>query len=291
MEPTHLIADFMRANPWAITLSLLLFIMLVYWGYNTYLGSEWYNRKRNYGWQETIRKRVGLSSEIWDRLSYVQRCAVKDIWASCNANGVALKLESGTMVSYTGEESSESKVSGYFLGDEQGHSPVLSAAAGKDPQDFIDVLLHESCHMDQWSEGSKVWKDLWIEGRDAYDILWDWMGCKTDMDESRIEQVVLRCMACELDCERRVVEKLRKYNMGDRVDEYCQKANSYIWGYYVSKLRRRWYSVPPYEVKEVWGRMPRLLMELDEYRRMDWETLTYYDRFCFSNKVGRAIEN
>ncbi len=269
---------------WWVTLGLLLFILSLYWVYGFYTGSKWYRGKSESGWQERLRSNLGLPVSLWSGLDYEQRCVVRDVWATCNANGVKMALGAGPMVGLSG---TEAMVSGYFSGDEDGSSPVLSVGAGKDPQSFIEVLLHESCHMDQWAEGSDVWKGLRKGGRDCYDILWDWLESKVEMEESRIEDVVSSCMACELDCERRVLEKIVRYGLDISVEQYAQKSNSYIWGYYVTKLRKRWYSVPPYEVGEVWGRMPKRLMRLEEFMRMDWETLTYYDRFCFGGK-GRG---
>lgn len=251
-----------------------------------YVNSRNYTPKRNAGWQERIRKELDVIPQTWNNLTYEDRKVIRDIWAKCNSNGVELDLSDETSVPYPG---GMSRVSGYFMGDELGTKPRLCVATGKPTSEWMTILLHESSHMDQWSEDCEVWKDGFIGGEDVYDILQEWLDGKRELDNSQQDDVISRCVAIELDCEKRTVKKMASCGMLWYIHDYIRKANAYIWSYYMVKMRRRWYSVPPYEVFEVWGPMPDRFMEKGEYLKMSWETSMAFDVKCFGYR--KADEN
>ena len=127
-------------------------------------------------------------------------------------------------------------VSGYFLERIKNKPGILEVASGKCIGDWLPILVHESCHMDQWDEKTDVVKmfdsvdsiilDNWIEGK--------------DYSEKTINKVVNAYIEIELDCEKRSVLKIKKYKLPIDINNYIQKANSYIFFYTYLKSSRKW---------------------------------------------------
>lgn len=257
-------------------LAALILLGLVLW--RVYLGAWVQDLRREYGWQARIRRTIGILETTWNNLTYEDRCFIRDTWAKCNSNGVVLDLQNEDRVAYPG---GESRVSGYFLGDDLGEKPRLCVAIRKPTTDWMTVLMHESSHMDQWVERCDVWRQGFRDDRDVYDVLQDWLDHKVELSADEQDDVVGRCMAIELDCEKRTLDKMRKLGMHMYTYDYVRKANAYIWSYYMVKVRRRWYAKPPYEVFEVWGGMPDMFMDLERYTSMTWEMSSVFDRHCF----------
>lgn len=266
------VPDFIRANSWVLPGVLAVLVLSAYWLYDSAL-------EGGLPVFRGLRSRLGVSRQAWSSLSEGQREMVKDISESCRRNGVRLVLSESERLDYP---DSGNKVSGYFSDSGEDEGPILKVAIGRDADEWVQVLLHESSHMDQWSERSYAWEMCVMDGRDVYETFMDWLDGKRACSDYEIERVVRRCMEVEYDCERRTVAKLEKYGMDGKIDEYIQKSNSYIWSYYVMRIKRRWYSVPPYSVRSLWERMPKRFLEFDEYFRMDWETLTSFTKFCFN---------
>jgi hypothetical protein len=153
-----------------------------------------------------------------------RRAFVAGVKLECKRLGVRFVQGKGKTVWCGG-----SRVSGYF--DET--SKVL-AFAGK-RKDWIEILSHESCHMDQWSEQAKVWTSLgdasyafdqWLEG--------------TDLPKRVSRKHAMAVLRMELDCEQRAVRKLIASGVKFDRKRYVQKANAYLFLYHWLLETRRW---------------------------------------------------
>jgi len=99
---------------------------------------------------------------------------------------------------------------------------------GKDVKYWFPVLMHESSHMDQYIENDPTWvnnlgleqTDKWIDGDDGVDL-------------NIISEEIRTSMDVEINCEKRTIEKIKKFNLEDilDIDEYIQKSNAYILFY------------------------------------------------------------
>lgn len=97
---------------------------------------------------------------------------LNDVGMKCIQHGISLNLHNGTNVLYNGDGT---LCSGYFNGSNVPEERVLAVAFNKPTRDWLPVLLHESCHMDQYLEQVKAWTDLDMpDGSDALDILFSW---------------------------------------------------------------------------------------------------------------------
>jgi hypothetical protein len=173
-----------------------------------------------------------------------------DTMGVCQKNGIKLKLSGGRYVRmYTGN------CTGYF--DEEN----LAVALNNPISLWLGILVHESCHLDQYLNGTQVW-----DGIDKHlNRVESWVTTrKRFCGNERAEESLRRVLKMELDCERRAVKKIQKYDLPLSVDSYCRGANAYLFSYPASLRWRKWFP-QPYKNKTLLAKMPNYLLNLDEY--------------------------
>lgn len=178
---------------------------------------------------------------------------VDDIKQACTTNNITTYFPPTAHVEVGG-----SFCSGYFAHNDRGKGPKLVVAFGKPEIEYLPVLIHESCHMDQYLEQCDVWKDIIVDiNKDTTDLMFEWFAGK-EVDDPM--DLIKRSMAVEIDCEKRTVEKIKEYELQDILDiaEYTQKANSYVFYYLYSYWTRRFYEPgkEPYNNPSVWTCAP-----------------------------------
>lgn len=178
---------------------------------------------------------------------------VKWVKRQCKKYGVKCELRNVKYLKINGTI----RCSGYF--DDTDSQPKLVVAMNQ--SDWLGILVHEYCHLTQWSDGIPLWKsaetslvkvDEWLSGEEVENIE-DHLAIVRDL---------------ELDNEKRSVELIRKWGLGIDVDNYIQKANAYVQFYNYLGKTRRW-SKPnnaPYSNKNVVNAMPTTFRM--NYKRM-----------------------
>lgn len=141
---------------------------------------------------------------------------------------------------------------GYFDDIER----LLACGMGKDVSQWLPILLHESCHMDQFLEQIPEWtNNLGMNELDK------WLGGDNNLDQSIIDKEIQTSVAVELDNEKRTVNKIKKWGFDNfiNVEEYIQKSNAYVLFYPWMRKNRKWYTLgkEPYNNKEIVSRMPK----------------------------------
>lgn len=185
-----------------------------------------------------------------------------DLKKQCKQHGIRLYLPKTKNVKFNSKDFS----SGYF--DEE----TLACATAR--KDYITTLIHESCHLDQYLEKSKLWEACTDNEFD------DWLaGRYVENPEKHIDAYKW----LELDCEKRSVKKFKKYGIPFNESEYIQKANAYVQFYNYMKYSRRWCSKKntPYTNKNVWGEMPKVFVRKSWYKAIS----EYGLRLFIRNKI------
>ena len=141
---------------------------------------------------------------------------LNDLIEECQNNNVTLKLEYKKNIALY-----NTKFDGYFAAS---NPLVLAVATKKDLDKWLEVLVHESCHLDQHLE-----ETFSIE-IDNFKILNDWIS-GTPQKKTKVIQAVNTIKKYELDCEKRGVEKIIKYNLPIDTELYIKKSNIYIFYY------------------------------------------------------------
>ena len=183
---------------------------------------------------------------------------ILDITKKCLKNNISLHLVAKDSV----EADENITCSGYF--DEKD----LVVACKK--KDWLDILVHESCHMDQFIGKYPLWKDS-----DKSMLQFDaWLGGKK-VSRKQLVIYVQNVIEMELDCEKRSVKKIKKYNLDIDLNNYRQQVNAYLWSYWATLRDRKWYPFP-YNKPHIVREMPKTFLSLDEYFNPEIEILELY---------------
>lgn len=138
-----------------------------------------------------------------------------DLLSKCIDNGVDLKIFN----------KKSHKGCGGFVDDKQ----FVCAVKRKDK---LDLMVHESCHLDQKLEKDPIWfnDDLIDSATGVWYNVWytDW---NSNNPEKSLKAFQAMCKL-EIDCDVRAVEKIKKYNLDIDLKSYIRGANCYHAGYY-----------------------------------------------------------
>ena len=128
------------------------------------------------------------------------------------------------------------KCTGYF--DEE----TLAVATKRNEAAWFEVFIHETCHMDQFLEKIPAWNRK-IKKRhcplEMYELYTDNL---IDVSEDTAIDIQKYCVEIEWDCEKRSVEKIKKFDLGIDTDKYIKKANLYLFLYPFSFRQKKWHS-------------------------------------------------
>jgi hypothetical protein len=153
------------------------------------------------------------------------------------------KITTGAMT-YTGEATAER----------------LEIAVGGDWKDWIGILVHETCHLDQHIEDPSTF----VRADDSLKRISDWLERKTDACEVHDFREILQL---ERDCEERALRKMHDFNLPVDTKDYAQRANAYLASYGPALRHRAW--IPqPYRSDSICSRMPSdKILGVDEVLR------------------------
>jgi hypothetical protein len=185
---------------------------------------------------------------------------IADISHKCIENKINFRLEYTNQVTVN-----DIPCSGFF--DEES---LVVATKKKTLQDWLDVLIHESCHLDQFVEKSPVWcpDDIGLY------IVENWIQNKK-ITFKKATEAFHNTILLELDCEKRTVKKIKKYKLDFDLDLYIQKANVYLYGYGVSFKKKVWPN-KPYEKSFIINKMPKKFLKTEEYFNIPDHILSLY---------------
>lgn len=178
---------------------------------------------------------------------------ISDLKETCRSNDINLYLPQ-TKTLKIGIH----PVSGYF------DSTTLACAMNR--KDYVETLIHESCHMDQYLLDKELWSKI-----DKYGDIDDWFSGK---ELNQVDKALDAIKWLELDCEKRSVKKLKKYGIPFNQKQYIQKANAYVQFYNFLWYSRRWCTKKntPYSNKAIWSEMPDTFMPKSWYQNIgDYE--------------------
>lgn len=192
----------------------------------------------------------------------------------CELKGVQLLLSDTEQIPYI--DTSDMMVSGYFLDS----PPTLACAIGKPMNEWIEILVHESCHMDQWSEDSRLWESQTINEISSDVIMDEWLTGK-EYTKKMYTFAVRTMQDLEIDCEKRSIDKIIKLDLPIDVKRYIQKANSYLYFYSIILSTKQWYDIPPYTITEILDVMPDVFLTNEEYYNTSDTFLNLYKEKCY----------
>jgi hypothetical protein len=133
----------------------------------------------------------------------------------CKPHGVKCSLRKVKYLRLSGNI----KCSGFFEG---GDTPMLAVSMNR--ADWIEILVHEYCHLTQWVDGIELWDkaDVSLVKVD------DWLSGK---NVRNIDKHLAVARDLELDNEKRSVALIKEWGLNVDLDCYIKKANAYIQFY------------------------------------------------------------
>jgi len=138
----------------------------------------------------------------------------------------------------------------------------VRVATGGDKNTWLEVFLHETCHLDQAQENQ-----VWFDSIDPYiSDLDNWLDNKETKQPVSWE-TVSKIMELEHDCEKRAIEKANIFALPINIEEYCQKANAYLLSYINTLKERKWDSTP-YNKPDKWKSMPKKLLSTEDINKL-----------------------
>lgn len=152
----------------------------------------------------------------------------------------------------------------------------IRIATGDDLRTWVEVFVHETCHVDQHIERPRWFNNAEI----SLQKISDWLEGKEVKGIGRAIRIV---QALEHDCESRAIDKIKKHKLEINLKEYIQKANSYLVSYSITKKNRKWIPAP-YSNKEIYSKFPVKLMTLKQLQDPDWEFLKQIKLYVVPNK-------
>lgn len=145
----------------------------------------------------------------------------------------------------------------------------IRVATGKDPETWIGVFIHETCHVDQ-----AIQKPQWMEDCEvSVGLLDEWLkGVRVNNMADHIRKII----ELEHDCEKRAMAKIKANKLPFDLCNYAQGANAYILGYHWTLANRKW-CTKTYKDHKVRSKMPSKLMPLNKLLNPSKQLLSVFD--------------
>ena len=171
----------------------------------------------------------------------------------CKIHKVELMLSPSRAVVIT--DSFSTDCSGYFDDTDK----VLAVACGKPFEEWIEILVHEFSHLQQWLDDER-----WEHWTYCCGELWAWLDKEKIMNNSQLKVIIDGMIDLERDCEVRALNNIAKWNLPINKSEYKRKANLYLYSYRMMPVLRRFPS-GIYENKSLVSMCPpRMLKKYDK---------------------------
>ena len=173
------------------------------------------------------------------------------VMSQCRTAGVRLVISAQPTIKQFGVD-----CAGWFGPIDDGPEHVLAVATGVATQEWLPTLLHEYCHMQQWLEDPKHFKQL----DDHETLVFKWVAGEVELNNVDLAAAIWGSVWLEGDCERRAQKLIKAWGLEGYInpDEYGQKGMAYAHFYNAVKQFRKWYRTgqAPYSVESVWREFP-----------------------------------
>lgn len=173
---------------------------------------------------------------------------IKNTLETCSKYNIPITLSNTYTVTWA-----DIYCAGYFEED-----PLQFATACAGHYNYwLRVFVHESCHMDQWIEKSDLWT-FKIPGfvENPTTIFDKWITKKIEISDDIKETLINYIVNVELDCERRSIDKIRKFDLPIDINTYIRQGNTYIWSYRLIGETRDFECTTIYSTPQIWKHMP-----------------------------------
>lgn len=145
---------------------------------------------------------------------------VDSVKRQCKRYGIELVLAPSKSVVLTDDFLQDCH--GYFCDTDK----ALVVACGRPFNEWVEILVHEFCHMEQWKSDPR-W-EKWI---DSTSKTWDWLAGDVMMNNTQVWNMLDNMIELEKDCEMRSIAKIKQWGLPINKTRYVKKANIYLYSY------------------------------------------------------------
>ena len=126
------------------------------------------------------------------------------------------------------------------------YDKVLALSIQRTMKSFVELFAHEYCHFIQWKKGLKVWKEI--------ETVTDYLHPATrNLD---ITDDIKKVQRLERDCDKRVLDLIKKKKLELNYTDYLIDANCYVAFHDIIKITRTWNKYSIYN-SELQAMMPK----------------------------------
>lgn len=147
------------------------------------------------------------------------------------AKAVNNLIEDGFSIKLLMEKAIDEKYGGWF-------------GSEKDEKEFVvamkrdcafEIFIHEYSHYLQWKHN----RSFFNKKLKGCNILFDWLDGKK-YSEKVISKAVKDTIELEWDCEKKVLQLIKKYKLDVDIDTYIRGANCYLFFYHTVHKLNKW---------------------------------------------------
>jgi len=173
---------------------------------------------------------------------------IKTCFKNLKKDNVDIIISAKKYVIYPGDNE---QCNGYFT-EYNGKDKMFAVATGNSTQQWFEVFVHEYCHFEQYLDRISLWNMKVDED------MWNWMNHNKEFKKYEIKKIINAMRDLEWDCERRVIKKIKEFNLPIDAKFYAKKALAYVTFYDYMLKYRKWYKIgkEPYRNKSILKIMP-----------------------------------
>jgi len=186
-------------------------------------------------------------------------------------HGIKVKLIKSKFVQY----GDGTICNGYF--DET--NKTMKVAVGKPIIKWFPTFIHEYCHFEQWLNNAPQWYNSAEDEQYTLNLAMDHFNGYLKLTKKQLNDYLHRAAEVELDCEKRVIKKIKENNLPIDVKKYTQRANAYIAFYYAMEKLKSWYDFPPYESEEILNIMPSTIRGVN-HKKLGKKLVKLFEKHC-----------
>jgi hypothetical protein len=142
-------------------------------------------------------------------------------------------LEDGFSLRLPMTRSIDGKYGGWFSGETKQKEFVV--AMKRDCA--FEIFVHEYCHYLQWKERPEFYNTK----AKGCDVVFSWLE-GTDYSDRVLAKAFANVIELEWDCERTVLQLVKRYKLPIDVEKYIRGANCYLFFYHTVHETRAWTS-------------------------------------------------
>ena len=152
---------------------------------------------------------------------------------------------------------------------------VAAIACGRKIEDWFPTFIHEYCHFRQHKDRLPIY----MNSDDSFNNIWNSLEGEDKMKRGSIDVI----QKVELDCEKRVVEIIKEYDLPFSVDQYIREANVHVLMYNEVYRYKKWFEISPFIFEEIYSTVPDSFQAEKWYKKSP-EKYKEISSICFNEK-------